>query len=1316
MEKQGIKRLSVIFLALIMILTTLFGGVATSAVYATDEDSLKDGKYKAGTIMWKNNQAGESKSMCDVMFSKDMDIEVKGDVAELKLYVAYPVPKFPDLGTDGTLKDVKLFFNEKEYVADSDIETKPEKVFDKENGFGLEVNKAYPTQVLTFEVPKAALNEQYLTIQAYVNVFMNSTETFIMQIVNIRGEGEEPEKPLPEFNPTHLVKLVNVADEEMKVNNGSEEIEPYKFINVPNYDDKYGVRPEMEDIFDAKVMLNEDGHYIYRVKASKVGMAGEMLIKELYMITVDLNDVENSQTATPIDVSLVNEDGKDYYVYDVDLGTNMEEPVFLTKKIYVPEFDDPEIIEEWGDQSTQFIVQAITIDPDYTIDLSKDKLPKDGYYLAEYKYIFKDPYADSFYLHFPAIDDLIPIKVENGKARMRFTVKRYANADFSNLGGAIYGADICEDSIPCRQIDAGDPKEKKQYFYLETDDLRRPIAYGGKWNWNSKSNIYKIDMDSLKAIPDDGALSKYRWLDYDGKYVADLVLLDEKDNKTDAFGIKTKGVDIYAENGKMYVNTEFTKGEIKSIQQKLYGEYQNLNMNEEKTNVKTQLYHLDDVADLKIEDKNGKITHLKLKLKDGAAEEFVEKPDLKEGSYKVDVKFVQKGNESELSMAHDYIETEGVRVDVKDGKMFIHLDIKNADENGYEMLTGLRNQINGRWREDKLTVTNLEKYGDGQPRASSVVRIEQLGKKSIFGVKVNPMGNIWTDTILFPQMDTLKTYSLEAAKKENKDRINNLGFVGVSDEELGKMSDESIEKAEKKLEELKKAAVKKVDAAKTVEQVESVVVGVDKATELLETKEVALEKAKDKKLAEIDKTTLGDTEGMTEESIEKAEKKLSELKDAAKKAVNNAKDIEAVKAVTVDVDEARKLLETVEAAEARKLEEAKKAKLAEIEEITLGDTEGMTEESIEKAEKKLSELKDAAKKTVDDAKDVDSVKAVTVDVEEARKLLVSKEDVEKEILQKAKEAKLAEIEEIKLSDANKEGKTEESIKAAEAKLKELKEAAKAQVESATSVDQVHGVVVDIDEVIALLEDKSEITDEEKLENAKNAKLEEINNAVLSDIDKDGKTEQSIKAAEDKLKELKKAAKAQVETAKTVEAVNAVKVDMEAVKALLVEKKDPVDPVDPVIPMPEYKVIEGNNQVVDLNKGSSVTFKFDADYSAFENGGKVYVDGKLIKPENYTSKAGSTIISLKKDYIKTLSAGEHTVKVAFNDGGEAEAKFKIAKAEVKPDETKKPVVDKNNATNTSKSPKTGDETGFGMMIILMAMASATVVVFARKRQK
>ena len=392
------------------------------------------------------------------------------------------------------------------------------------------------------------------------------------------------------------------------------------------------------------------------------------------------------------------------------------------------------------------------------------------------------------------------------------------------------------------------------------------------------------------------------------------------------------------------------------------------------------------------------------------------------------------------------------------------------------------------------------------------------------------------------------------------------------------------------------------------------------------------------------------------------------------------------------------------------ISKAKKAKLAEIDKITVGDTEGMTAESIEKAEAKLDELKEAAKKAVNDAEDVDSVNAVTVDVEEARALLVSKEDAEKEALKKAKEAKLAEIEEISLSEADKAGKTEESIKAAEAKLDELKEAAKAAVESATTVDQVHGVVVDIDEAISLLEDKSEITDEEKLENAKNAKLEEIEKTLLSDADKDGKTEESIKAAEAKLAELKNAAKAAVESANSIDEVDAVKIDMDAVKALLEEKTDPVDPI------PEYNVIEGNNQVVDINNLSNVSFKFDADYSKFENGGKVYVDGKLLKPEDYISKTGSTIISLKKDFVEKLSVGEHTVKVAFNDGGEAEARFKIAKAEAKPDETKKPSNEKTHTSNISNSPKTGDETGMAVVLILVVMASAIVAAVARRKQK
>ncbi len=52
---------------------------------------------------------------------------------------------------------------------------------------------------------------------------------------------------------------------------------------------------------------------------------------------------------------------------------------------------------------------------------------------------------------------------------------------------------------------------------------------------------------------------------------------------------------------------------------------------------------------------------------------------------------------------------------------------------------------------------------------------------------------------------------------------------------------------------------------------------------------------------------------------------------------------------------------------------------------------------------------------------------------------------------------------------------------------------------------------------------------------------------------------------------------------------------------------------------------------------------------FEDGGKVYIDGVLVDEKNYTSKEGSTIITLKKDYLETLSIGKHELKVVFGNG-------------------------------------------------------------------
>lgn len=124
----------------------------------------------------------------------------------------------------------------------------------------------------------------------------------------------------------------------------------------------------------------------------------------------------------------------------------------------------------------------------------------------------------------------------------------------------------------------------------------------------------------------------------------------------------------------------------------------------------------------------------------------------------------------------------------------------------------------------------------------------------------------------------------------------------------------------------------------------------------------------------------------------------------------------------------------------------------------------------------------------------------------------------------------------------------------------------------------------------------------------------------------------------------------------------------------------------------YKVIEGANQKVDSN--SDAEFEINADYSLFENGGKVYVDDNLLDQSNYTSRRGSTIITLKKDYINTLSEGLHTLKVEFKDSNIATTTFTVTKS-----------------SNRIMPPKTGT-TNNTLFYIIMILLNVTYLVTKR----
>ena len=159
---------------------------------------------------------------------------------------------------------------------------------------------------------------------------------------------------------------------------------------------------------------------------------------------------------------------------------------------------------------------------------------------------------------------------------------------------------------------------------------------------------------------------------------------------------------------------------------------------------------------------------------------------------------------------------------------------------------------------------------------------------------------------------------------------------------------------------------------------------------------------------------------------------------------------------------------------------------------------------------------------------------------------------------------------------------------------------------------------------------------------------------------------------------------------------------------------------------EYKVIEGAEQTYTIKEDTEARFRIDADYSLFNN--KVYVDNVLVDSSNYTSKSGSTIIVLNKDYVDTLAVGEHTLKVAFTDGGEAETTFTIAR-KAEDNNNNEDNNENNNENNTpskpedkeemkdnGSNPKTGDNIMLYVAIASMSIIGLGATTIVAKKKK
>lgn len=131
---------------------------------------------------------------------------------------------------------------------------------------------------------------------------------------------------------------------------------------------------------------------------------------------------------------------------------------------------------------------------------------------------------------------------------------------------------------------------------------------------------------------------------------------------------------------------------------------------------------------------------------------------------------------------------------------------------------------------------------------------------------------------------------------------------------------------------------------------------------------------------------------------------------------------------------------------------------------------------------------------------------------------------------------------------------------------------------------------------------------------------------------------------------------------------------------------------------DYRIIDGDGATWKLNSDGSLTITANGPLSKFTG---IEVDGKAVDASNYTAVSGSTIITLKADYLNTLSVGKHTLTVLYTDG-EASGTFEI--------------LANDNVSMTS--PLTGNDTYMAFWTVLMLSAGAAFVstVLVSKKKK
>ena len=151
--------------------------------------------------------------------------------------------------------------------------------------------------------------------------------------------------------------------------------------------------------------------------------------------------------------------------------------------------------------------------------------------------------------------------------------------------------------------------------------------------------------------------------------------------------------------------------------------------------------------------------------------------------------------------------------------------------------------------------------------------------------------------------------------------------------------------------------------------------------------------------------------------------------------------------------------------------------------------------------------------------------------------------------------------------------------------------------------------------------------------------------------------------------------------------------------------------------PEYRIIEGADSSWKQNVDGSLVIRGNGEFSDFQ---KVLVDGSEIDSVNYTAAEGSTIITLKPEFLSTLSEGSHTFEIVWTNGS-AGTNFTVAKNTSGNNGGNNNNGNNNSNNNSSDNagssdgtadktviaPKTGDDSLDALLAVFVVVAFAGV---------